>query len=460
MIVKKNLPKVLICDDDRNLQLSIKIALSEKFDVQSAYFGEEAITILKKHPVDLVLLDVEMKDRDEGIRTIPRLLEIKPDLAIIMFSGRTDFETVRDALKLGAKDYLSKGASPDELIHVFERVLETRNLKKRNQQAQQELRQLHERVQLIGDSAVIRQLKLQIEKARNAQVPVLILGETGTGKEVVARQLRRELAEGELEPFVAVDCSTIPENLAESLLFGHERGAFTGAESSQIGWFEQANGGTLFLDEVGNLPLEIQVKLLRVVQEKEVLRIGATHPLPLQFRLICATNENLEKAVEEGRFKHDLYQRLHVLELKIPALRNRTDDLAPLLMHFAEVHRGDRDCLTFLPETLATLKTHPWPGNVRELENLVMYLYVMCEGSEVSPLDLPPQFQRPVVATSLHGPSLGFYEAVSEFEKTYLKGAYEQRGGNVSKLATELGMDRSYLHAKLKKYGIHQAKRE
>lgn len=464
MLVKKHLPKILVCDDDKTLHLAIKTVLSTSYDVKSAYNGDEAVAILKNQRMDIVLLDMEMRTPREGIDTIPRILELQNDVEIIFFSGRLDFQSVRDAMKLGASDYIPKDSGPEELKHVFDKTLQTKGLKERSIQTQFEVKKGHQNNVLIGESPAIQKIKKQIDRARGSPAPLLICGETGTGKEVVARLLRKQNADGTLEPFVAVDSSTIQSTVAESILFGYEKGAFTGAEKATRGLFEEANGGAIYFDELANMPLDIQNKLLRVIQEKEVRRIGGAKPIELEFRVICATNQDLEALIKEGKFKEDLYQRLNVLQINLPPLRERLEDIPMLLEHFAKTHQNGMPLLHFLPETIAQIQKYPFTGNIRELSNLVMYLYTMAEGTEISPLDLPPKFQA---ARDSAGPAVtaadagirNFYEAVEAFEKSFLAKEYQRLEGNVSKMSLELGMDRSYLHSKLKNYGIHVAKK-
>jgi len=465
MIVSKNKPKVLICDDNQNIHLAIKSTFNNELDIKSAYSSEEALVILKKNRVDLVLLDMKIEHDRSGLDLIPKISALQEDAKIIIFSGHQNFDVVKKALQLGATDYILKDAGVDELKHVLNKNFEHQQISRQNQQSQFELKKQHYSTALIGESAQIQKIKKQIEKAKNSPAPVLIFGETGTGKEVIARSLRKTLPDQSLEPFIAVDSSTIQSSVAESMLFGYEKGAFTGAEKTTRGLFEEANGGTLYFDELANMPLEIQNKLLRVVQEKEVLRIGSTKPIPLEFRVISATNQNLEELIKQGKFKEDLYQRLCVLQIDALPLKERSEDIPLLLEHFAETHRGSQQKLSFLPETLDLLKNYPWPGNVREVSNLILYLYTMSDGEEISPLDLPPKMTRHVAAgkADTKTPSSlefkNFYAAVEEFEQRFLQEKYTFFEGNVSKMAATLEMDRSYLHGKLKNFGIHTARK-
>ena len=468
MISGKRGPTVLICDDDHNLHHAVKTALGGGFDFKSAYHGDEAMAILRKNRIDLVLLDLGLRSANEGLDLIPAIKSAQEDAVIVVYSGRSDLETVKTAMKLGAQDYVLKESPPETLAHVLQQALEVKKLRSRSAQLHHEIRTGLTRNVLLGESPAIERIRKQIERARNSPAPLIIQGETGTGKELVARLLRKTLPDGSPEPFVAIDSGTIQSSVAESILFGYEKGAFTGAEKTTRGLFEEANGGVVYFDEIGNMPLEIQNKLLRVIQEKEVLRIGSARPVPLDFRVICATNRNLEAMVAEGKFKDDLYQRLNVLEIGIPPLRERPDDIPALLEHFSALHANGGDKIRILPETVEQIRAYPFPGNVRELSNLVLHLYTMCEEPIIAPIDLPPRFQAPSgarapelknaaapVAVDL---SLTFYEAVEGFERAYLSKAYEKLEGNVSRMSADLRMDRSYLHRKLKNFGIHSAR--
>lgn len=471
MLVKKHAPRILLCDDDANIHLAIKAALGKDFDFKSAYHGDEALPILRRNQIDLVILDLEMRTPNEGFECIPRILDLQADLEIIVFSGKTDFQSVQKALKLGATGHVPKGCGAQELAHAIHKSLERRGLKQRQHQLQHEIQtSSRSSFTLIGESAAMQRIQKQIERARLSSAPLVITGETGTGKEVVARLLRKTASDGSLEPFVAVDSATIQGSVSESILFGYEKGAFTGAEKTTRGLFEEADGGCIYFDELGNMPLEIQNKLLRVIQEKEVLRIGSTRPINLDFRVICATNRDLDAMIREGKFKDDLYQRLNVLQIHIPPLRERKEDIPLLLERFVELHSNGMEPIRILPETIERIQAYPFPGNVRELSNLVHYLYSMCEEPIISPIDLPPRFLTPPAASSrvestIPGASpvqvdfsQPFYQAVENFERAYLSQAYRMMDGNVSRMSTDLQMDRSYLHRKLKNYGIHGSK--
>ena len=290
------LPQLLICDDDSNFHVAIKHSLKGRYECRSAHNADEAILLLQKGPVDILLMDIEIRSRDEGILAIPRIREQDPDVSIVMSSGRTDFEAVRESMRLGAVDYVPKDSDPRELLHVLSRVQERRSLaRSRDQQASEVSQQQRQHV-MIGQSPPIDSLRRIIQRVKASPANVVIHGQTGTGKEVVARQLRATLANGTLAPFVAVDSSTIQSTMAESLLFGHQKGAFTGAERAVKGIFEEADGGIVYFDEIANMPMEIQAKLLRVIQEREFVRIGSSRLISSEFRVICATNQDLDGA--------------------------------------------------------------------------------------------------------------------------------------------------------------------
>lgn len=450
-------PLLLICDDDPTIHLAIKHALKGKFDFRSARDTDEARLILKTFRADLLLLDIQMRTPNEGLEAIPVFRDLDPEMAIIMSSGRTDFDAVRESMRLGAVDYAPKDLDPDGVLHVLMRALERRSLLRRREQQSFEVAAQQRRHVLIGESDSIQSLKRIVERVRTSAANVLISGETGTGKEVVARQLRGTLPDGTLAPFVAVDSSTIQSSVAESLLFGHEKGAFTGAENMARGIFEEADGGVVYFDEIGNMPLGIQAKLLRVIQEREFTRLGSSRVIRSEFRVVCASNRDLDEMSRKGEFKDDLLQRLNVLPIHIPPLRERPSDIPLLVDHF--LHAQPRS-LRLTQAAMELLQAYSWPGNVRELGNVIAYVAAMCDGSEVDVADLPPKFRdgcRPAAAPSLDGT---FYERMAALERKLLSDEYVRWGRNVSRMAIQLGMDRSHLHSKLKEHDIHPPRRD
>jgi DNA-binding NtrC family response regulator len=314
-----------------------------------------------------------------------------------------------------------------------------------------EVRDLQKKKSLIGKSLALERVRRQIEKIRSSQANVLIFGETGTGKEVVARQLRKTISDGSVEPFVAVDSSTIQAGTAESVLFGHRKGAFTGADESRKGVFEEADGGVIYFDEIANMPLSIQPKLLRVIQEKEVLRLGATQPISLEFRVICATNQDLEDLVRKGEFKADLLQRLNVLPIELPPLRERKEDIPELMEYFFTQNGLKAHEVDVSPEALKALKEYSWPGNIRELGNVISYLVAMREGPCIHLSDLPSKITR----SSLSSISAGtLSERLEAFERDLLLREYRLAKENIAQMAQNLSVDRSNLYKRLKSLGI------
>lgn len=463
----KNYPLVLIVDDDQTFHLAVKHALKGKYECRSAYNCDEALAILKNTSTDILLLDVNMRTPDEGLKYLPELKEKDPEASVVISSGLTDFNTVREAMRLGAVDFVPKDFHPNEIFLVLDRVVERSGLLKRTAQQNFEVLSTHQKHALIGSSPEMQKLRTMIEKLRRGSANVVITGETGTGKEIVARQLRTHRQDGSLAPFVAVDAATIQSSMAESILFGHEKGAFTGADRANKGIFEEANEGIVYFDEIGNMPVDIQAKLLRVLQEKEVMRIGSSKAIPLNFRVVCATNRKLEDLVAKGEFKEDLYQRLNVLPVHIPPLREHAQDVPELMLHYLKNTGEPRTSLEILPDTIQVLQDYSWPGNVRELVNLVNYLLTMVEGEEVDVSDLPPHIRdasdlfRRKLSPDLDPDTLNgrFYDLVGDYEKKLLKQAYEHHGANISQIALALGMDRSHLYTKLRTHGIHLSKK-
>lgn len=459
MIVRKAKPSILICDDDETFQLGRRHLLKDKFAVKMARNTDEAKIILKKEPIDILLLDIEMRTPREGLDAIEDLQAIDEELMIVMSSGHTDLSYVREAMSKGAEDFIPKGTEPAEFILSLERVLKNKGRKKVVQSQSKEVKGTQDSYRLIGSSPKMVELRALIEKIKDKPVNVMIHGETGTGKEVVARQLRWTGEDGSLCPFVSVDSSTISGSLAESILFGHEKGAFTGADQTRKGIFEEANGGVVFLDEIGNMTLEIQSKLLRILQEKEVSRVGSTKVLPLEFRVVCATNRNLEDLVKLKLFKEDLFQRLNVIPVYLPPLRERKEDIPELVRHFVDKLGEARE---FSDSAIEGLQRYDWPGNIRELQNVVAYVLTLSDESVIEDVDLPPQIRdfrpKPLGAEGASqetSSDTSFYEAVNEFEATFLNKKYAELGGNISQMAHKLKMDRSHLYKKLKQYEIH-----
>lgn len=446
--------RILICDDDPLFRKTLTFLLRDYGSVTAAQHTDEALSILRERSFDLLILDVQMRTDDEGLRALPKVHAVDPDLSILMLSGRKDFPVVREALRAGADDYLAKDFEPDEFRIAIERALGKRALEKSHRKRGVEAVRSARRYRLIGDSAPIRNVRKLIEKFRAADANVLVRGETGTGKEIVARLLRKAEGEDSFEPFVAIDSATLHSHTAESVLFGHEKGAFTGADRAKRGLFEEADGGVIFFDEVGNMPSEIQAKLLRVLQEREIVRLGANRAIPLSFRVIAATNRPLEEMASSGRFLPDLLQRLNVLPITLAPLRERREDIPLLAEHFLAERPGGRVRLS--SAAAEALAGYEWPGNVRELSAMLEYSLALIEDDAIELADLHPKLLE---ARPGNPPAAeGFYAQIAAHEAAILRAAYARSEGNISRLALTLGMDRSHLHAKLKLHGIHSAK--
>lgn len=451
---KSHTKQILVCDDDPLFRKTLALLLKGDGAITSVQDTEEALALLEKRIFDLLILDVQMRTPDEGLRALPKIRALDPNLTILMLSGRKEFAVVRDALRDGANDYLAKDFEPEEFRLAIDRALGRRALEKSHRIRGAETARNAKSYRLVGESPEIAQIRKLAEKFRAAEANVLIRGETGTGKEIVARLLRRSDADGTPEPFVAVDSATLHSQTAESILFGHEKGAFTGADRAKTGLFEEADGGIIFFDEIGNMPIEIQAKLLRVLQEREIIRLGSNRPLPLDFRVVAATNRPLEEMAASGKFLPDLLQRLNVLPIHLPPLRERGDDVRLLANYFLAKKTGDTVRLTEAASD--ALAQFTWPGNVRELFAFLEYSLAIADDRTIDLADLHPR----ILETRSEGNETndGFYAQVAGFEAQILRAAYQRAEGNVSQLALKLGMDRSHLHTKLKLYGIHVAR--
>ncbi|MCF6191607.1 MAG: sigma-54 dependent transcriptional regulator, partial [Candidatus Hydrothermae bacterium] len=381
-------PTVLIVDDDPSILRFFSRVLSQKMEVITATNGKEARTAVRTTLVDAILLDQKLPDTT-GLNLLREFREELPEVPIVIITGHGDVQTAVEAMKLGAQDFILKPVGRDLLLEVMDRVLEVRRLRVRLKELEKE------ELNRILDDFVVESLAMQnilhtVLRIAPTPATVLILGETGVGKDRIA-QLIHHLS-GRKGPFVALNCAAIPSDLIESELFGYEKGAFTGATRANPGKIRMADQGTLFLDEVGEMPLHLQSKLLRVLETRKVLPLGGREEIDVNFRLITATNQNLETKVREGKFREDLYFRIHVVQLTIPPLRDRPEDIVPLLHHFfkkAVKHYQREDLRGFHPDLLEILKKHSWPGNVRELQHLVERLVLLAQGPLITPEDLP-----------------------------------------------------------------------
>ncbi|HET7451314.1 MAG TPA: sigma-54 dependent transcriptional regulator [Thermoanaerobaculia bacterium] len=454
--------KIAIVEDDRALLDQMRWALKREWEVASAEDAVAGLGLLAENP-DLFLIDLRLPpshEPSEGLGLLRGLRERRPDLPVVVMTGEKERSFALKAVELGAYDFFRKPVNPSELTLVLARAMERRRLVAENQALREEMAARATFDSLVGSSAAMRTLFRAIEKVAPSDATVLIAGESGTGKELVAQALHRgsPRAGG---PFVAVNSSALPEALAESELFGHEKGAFTGAVASRPGKFELAHRGTLFLDEAATLSPAVQAKLLRVLETRQFERVGGTRTIAVDIRLVVATNEDLQKRAADGTFREDLYYRLNTVALRTPPLRERRGDIPLLLDHFREKwgrhHR--RPPRRFAPAALECLIAHDWPGNVRELEHLVEMLTLMVEHEEIAPADLPPAVARgAAVAGEAPAATLGESEslpdAVERFERELLAAALGRAGGVKAKAARELKIDSNQIRYLCRKHGL------
>ena len=439
--------KILVVDDEKNILRLVSTTLkSEKYDVVTAQLAEEAIEKFGQGGFDLVITDLKLPGQS-GLDLLSYVKGREPDLPVIMITAFGSIENAVEAMKRGAFNYLTKPVNPDELLTVVREAAEKHALKRENRELKSELRQKHAFGSIIGKSATMEEVFGTIRMVSKTQSSILIAGESGTGKELAARAIHYESDRAE-HPFVTIDCATIPSEIMESELFGHEKGAFTGAHERKIGLLERADGGTVFLDEIGELDLQLQKKLLRFLQEREILRVGSTTRLKLNVRIVAATNKDLEQEVREKRFREDLYYRLNVVTIRMPPLRERRDDIPLLAQHFLEkLNRVEGKMVKgFEENVLDALASYAWPGNVRELENVCERAYILCPTITISTKYLPAVLQN---VTCREGGTIDEMNLV-ETEKRLIVKALNQTSWNQSKAAETLGITRKQLRTKMK----------
>ena len=446
---------VLIVDDDPALRQTMEtIVRSAGMNSFTAATGEEALDAVKRAPVDVMLLDVQLPGIS-GLHVLRQVRERHPDIRVIMVSVVKDIPVAVEAIKHGALDYVTKDFSPGELSARVSKSLEQLRSDRELAFLRDEVASRGQKPMIIGRSPSMAKVVAVADKVAGKPVTVLITGESGTGKEVLARYLH-ERSDRRPGPFVAVNLPAIPSELVESLLFGHEKGSFTGAVKQSFGKFELANGGTLFLDEIGELKSDIQAKLLRALQEREIERVGGARPIPVDLRVICATNRNLDKAVQEGRFREDLYWRLKVVPIELPPLRDRREDIRDLALHFLHRYAAayGRPPQTLTEPAIHMLEQHGWPGNIRELENLIERLVVVCDDAVVDESVLPLDLTVGAGMSREAEKESNFAAATAAFEKGYLRRILAQCGWNRRRAAEQLGIGYSTLKAKLRLHGL------
>jgi DNA-binding NtrC family response regulator len=438
---------ILIVDDEFSVRDSLyNWFRKERYEVTAAGNAREALQAMQERRYEVALLDIKMPGMD-GLELQEHIHRIDPQIAVIMITAFASVDTAVRALKQGAFDYVTKPIDPDELSHLVHRALEQGRLRKENAQLRETIDEAVAGDKIVGQSPPMHKVMELVEHVAKTDATVLIRGESGTGKEVIARAIHASSKRRYL-PLVCVNCGALPENLLESELFGHEKGAFTGAQHRHKGRIEMADGGTLFLDEVGAINSKMQVDLLRVLETKELTRVGGTHPIQVDFRVICATHENLELTVEEGRFREDFYYRINVFTIDLPPLRARRSDIPALACHFLErfARQMDKRITGISPETMDLLVAYDWPGNVRELSNAVERAMVVGKPPAIRPEDLP--LRRPVSCAASVG------ESLAEMEKRHIAAVLEITDGNVTQAAEILKVDRVTVYNKIKKYGL------
>ena len=443
--------KILIVDDEKNIRTS----LSRFFDlhgntVSSAESGSDALDQLRKQAFDCMLLDLKLPDLD-GIQVLEKVREIDPYLPVILLTAHGSTARAVEAIKKGAFDFFEKPADEDKLLIA---VKNASNLFRLNREKSETFRDLDKKFELVGESHAMAHLREQIEMVASKNSRVLITGESGTGKELVAYAIHRKSARRE-KPFVKVNCAAIPQELFESELFGHEKGSFTGAVQQRIGKFEQADGGTLFLDEIGEIPLALQPKILRALQENEIQRVGGQKEIKVDVRTIAATNRKVEEELQKGNFREDLYYRINVFPIEVPPLRQHREDIPALIHHFVlrlceEDNMKPRE---ISQEAMALLSSYDYPGNIRELRNLIERLLIVTSGELIEVADAQRVIPLKSAASGTTSDSL-LYSQLEETERKLILKTLEENRWHISRVARILGLERSHLYKKMRKYGI------
>ena len=435
--------RLLIVDDELSVRDSLgKWFREEGYEVGTAESANEALTRLADHPWDAALVDIKMHGTD-GIELQRRMHELDPGLMVIIMTGYASVETAVAALKNGAYDYVTKPLDPDELAHLVKNAMAHKRTEKENVLLRETVAEVARPEEMVGQSAAMKKVFDAIETVGPTDATVLITGESGTGKELVARAIH-QASPRRFHPLVVIHCGALTETLLESELFGHEKGAFTGAQYRKKGKFEIAEGGTVFLDEIGDISLKTQTDLLRVLQEHEIVRVGSTQSIKVDFRCIAATNKDLEKLIDEGTFRPDLFYRLNVFHIEIPPLRDRSEDIPLLVNHFVRKFslQMNKKINRVAPEAMNLLQQQPWPGNVRELENAVERAMVVAQEPEIQAQDF-------VFKPAANGAP----KTLEDMEKAHILRTLEACNWNQSRAAEVLDIDRVTLHHKLKKYG-------
>jgi DNA-binding NtrC family response regulator len=454
--------KVLVIDDEVSLLKLLQLSLKSDFDLSVAETGRAGTELFSQDTFDCVVCDVGLPDQN-GIEVLKQIRNLNSELPIIMITAHGTISSALSAMKAGAYDYIQKPFEPEELKIVIERAIHERNLSSNLARLQREVSEKYDFSKIIGQSQSMRTLFDRVRKAADTKSTILILGESGTGKELIAKSIHFNSSRSEA-PFIVIDCSAIPHNLLESELFGHARGAFTGADRAKKGLFEEAHHGTVFLDEIGELPLDLQAKLLRVLQESTIRRVGENQSIDIDIRVIAATNRNLEEEAKAGRFRQDLFYRLNVVPISAPPLRQRSDDIPLLANHFIKKFSKEysRQVQRISPSVIARFQSFEWPGNVRQLENLIEQMVVMSNSEILEMQDLPPPLSEgvpsepAVIPQSLWDLKSAIQKITHYTEECLIKKALQHTGYNKTKAAELLGISRRALIYKAQEYRIEK----
>jgi two-component system nitrogen regulation response regulator NtrX len=452
-------PRILVVDDEAEIRRSVRMILEyEGYDVLEASNGPEGLTMIERDGPDLVFLDIKMQGLD-GLEALQRIRQTNESLPVVIISGHGTVSTAVEATKLGAFDFIEKPLASERVLVTIRNALDQTRLQSENRTLKRAAEARH---QMVGESPALRQIWDAIKRASPTNATVLLLGESGVGKELVARSIHRNSLRSR-ERFVQVNCAAIPEELIESELFGHEKGSFTGATEKQIGKFEQADHGTIFLDEVGDMSAKTQAKVLRVLQEGEVERLGSARTIKVDVRVIAATNKDLEAEIEKGTFREDLYFRLSVIPIRVPPLRDRREDIPALVRHFVDLfsRENNRKPQRFTPAALEYLQKARWKGNVRELRNTVERLLIMTPGDSIDIDDLRDVVRADAKAAAAPEPNERdrpgtLREFKESAERAFLVDKLRENAWNISKTAEVIGTPRSNLYKKLEQYAISQ----
>ncbi len=450
---------VLVVDDEKVVRSIITEILSSTYDVVTAVDAESAFELLADNDFAVAIVDLKLPGMD-GIEFIKKTREASPDVVCIVLTGQSTIESAVSAMREGAYDFLTKPSGRDEILLYTKRAVEHHQLKRENKGLKKEIHKRYSFDNIIGNSDAIQKIFTLISKVVESESNIMILGETGTGKELIARTIHYNSSRA-AGPFIPVNCGAIPAELLESELFGHEKGAFTGAVSDREGRFERANKGTIFLDEIGELAFPLQVKLLRVIQEREFERVGGNNTIEVDVRIISATNQDLNREIKEKRFREDLYYRLNVIPIMLPSLRERRDDIPLLAKHFLQAiaEKKSRAIDDITDEAMEALKNYDWPGNIRELENIIERIIILkAKDGPIEISDLPEKIRtapaKGQALMDLPTDGVELTKILEEMERDYILKAIEQSGGVKSKAAELLGLNRTTLIEKMRKKGI------